>query len=75
MAIIHSSYITQPAYLAVDNRGASSKLYVADNTEQRINIFDADGEVEALFTITNSRIGGKPTVPLHVHSLLTCTCI
>ncbi len=65
MAIIHSSYITQPAYLAVDNRGASSKLYVADNTEQRIKIFNADGEVEALFAITDCRIGGKPIVILH----------
>ncbi len=58
MAIIHSSDITYPVSLAIDNRGASSKLFVADSAQKRIKIFNSDGKGQVLFYVTDSPIAG-----------------
>ena len=59
MAIIHSSDVTYPIALAIDNRGASSKLFVADSLQKRIKIFNSDGKGQELFTVTDSPIAGN----------------
>lgn len=62
MAIIHSSEVSLPVSLAIDNRGASSKLFVADSDRQRITVFDTNGKGQDLFKITDSPITGKFTL-------------
>lgn len=59
MAVIHSSDVTSPVSLAIDNRGASSKLFVADSAQQRIKMFNTDGKNQVSFTITDADIAGK----------------
>ena len=59
MPIIHSSSVSSPVSLAIDNRGASSKLFVADSILERIKVFDSNGEGQEKFAETDGHITGR----------------